>query len=127
MMDYMARNILHSVNPDIQLISASTTLKETKLEKVVMSAVLNIIGFAIYPVSLGLGLPVFMHSLVLEKECRLKSIMKMHGLKEINYWVMNWLMNISIYSVSASVYYFFASRVFQLEAFSDSGSDILVS
>ena len=76
---------------------------------VFLTAILNFLGSAIYPMSLGVGLPVYMYSIVLEKECRLKSIMKMHGLKEVHYWIINWLFNIVFYSLGASLYYYLAA------------------
>jgi len=42
--------------------------------------VINITGASLYPLALGLLLPVFMYSIVLEKEERILEMMKMNGL-----------------------------------------------
>ena len=53
-----------------------------------LDSIINLAGGSLYPLSLSLLLPVFMYSLVLEKEDKLIEMMKMNGLKIVNYWTV---------------------------------------
>ena len=56
-----------------------------------LDSIINLAGGSLYPLSLSLLLPVFMYSLVLEKEDKLIEMMKMNGLKIVNYWTVIFL------------------------------------
>ena len=49
---------------------------DTELERII-----NLVGLAVYPCCLCLSLPVFIYTLVLEKETKLVETMKMNGMK----------------------------------------------
>ena len=52
---------------------------DTELERVI-----NIVGLAVFPMCLCLSLPVFIYTLVLEKETKLVETMKINGMKMYN-------------------------------------------
>ena len=54
-------------------------------EKEELNRLLNLIGASLYPIALSLLLPVFMYSIVLEKEEKLQDFMKMNGMKIVSY------------------------------------------
>jgi len=125
-MDLVSKNFIHHVNERIYLIASATDISTEKNSEFFLNAVISILGFAIYPMSLGLGLPVFMYNIVLEKEKNLKSIMKMHGLKDLHYWCVDWFFNIVFYSVGAALFIYTARNIFLLEVFKETSLDILV-
>lgn len=93
---------------------------DTELERLV-----NIIGLAVFPCCLCLALPVFIYTLVLEKETKLVEIMKINGMRMYNYWFINFIFFFMIYLITAGVYWFFGSIVFNLNFFSK--TDIYVT
>jgi len=62
------------------------------------------LGAGLFPISLCLLLPVFIYNIVLEKEQKLIEIMKMNGMKMINYWIINFLFNFIIYFLCVFVF-----------------------
>jgi hypothetical protein len=69
------------------------------------------------PFCLCLGLPVFMYSLVLEKEKRLLENMKINGLNLSNYWFVNFVFNYCYYFVTMILFYGFGKYVFKMIVF----------
>lgn len=53
-----------------------------------VESIINLAGASLYPLSLSLLFPVFMYSIVLEKEDKLIEMMKMNGLRIVNYWLV---------------------------------------
>ena len=78
---------------------------------------MGLAGVGLYPLALSLLMPVFMYSIVMEKEERLIEIMKMNGLKMGNYWIMNYLFNLMIYTIAASVFFIFGYTTTDLPFF----------
>src|SRR5690349_10829016 len=85
---------------------------DTELERII-----NIVGLAVYPCCLCLSLPVFIYTLVLEKETKLVETMKMNGMKMYNYWLTNFFFNFLIYALTAGTYWFIGSFIFRLNFF----------
>jgi hypothetical protein len=73
----------------------------------------------VYPVLLSLSLPMFLYTIVLEKEQRLIQNMKINGLRMLNYWSVNYFFNFCIYTVTMSVYFLFGKFVSRLTFFTD--------
>ena len=69
------------------------------------------------PFCLCLGLPVFMYSLVLEKEKRLLENMKINGLNLSNYWFVNFVFNYCYYFITMILFYGFGKYVFKMIVF----------
>lgn len=72
------------------------------------------LGIFIYPICMCMGLPVFIYSIVLEKEARLLEIMKINGMKMSNYWIVNFTFNFIFYMLTACIYVLFGSKIFKL-------------
>ena len=69
--------------------------------------VINLLGAALFPISLCLLLPVFIYNIVLEKEQKLLEIMKMNGLRMTNYWIVNYVFNFIIYVMTCLIFILF--------------------
>ena len=54
----------------------------------IISSLINFAGGPLYPLSLSMLLPVFLYAIVLEKEEKLIEMMKMNGMRIINYWMV---------------------------------------
>jgi len=80
----------------------------------------------LYPIALSLLLAVFMYTLVLEKEERLREMMKMNGLKMRNYWAANYVWNLFLYLPSAVIFLLFGVFVVQMPFFTGTNIFILI-
>lgn len=67
-------------------MSGAVYMPPSGSEKGILDSIIDIAGASLYPLSLSLLLPVFMYNIVSEKEEKLLEMMKMNGLKIINYW-----------------------------------------
>lgn len=79
--------------------------------------IINLIGLAVFPSCLCLGLPVFIYNLVLEKETKLLETMKINGMKMTYYWLVNFVFNLIIYFFTVVVYWIWAAYVFKMNFF----------
>ena len=79
--------------------------------------IINFVGAGIFPLSLALLLPVFMYSIVLEKEEKLIQIMKMNGMAIYNYWLVNFVFDYFLYFITVIVFLVFGCAILQLQAF----------
>jgi hypothetical protein len=79
--------------------------------------IINIIGLAVFPSCLAIALPVFIYNLVLEKETKLLETMKINGMKMANYWLVNYIFNLSIFFITVVVYWGSAALIFQMNFF----------
>jgi ABC-type multidrug transport system ATPase subunit len=74
-----------------------------------------------------MALPVFIYQIVLEKETRLIENMKINGLKMSNYWIVNYLFNLSFYCATAILFMIFGGKIFKLQVFSDTNVWLLIA
>ena len=75
---------------------------------------LNILGSTLFPLSLSLLLPVFMYAIVLEKEEKLRELMKMNGMKMSTYWGITFLYNFFIYGIMVCIFFWFGNYMCEL-------------
>jgi len=69
--------------------------------------IINVAGVTIYPVAISLLMPLFMYTIVLEKESKLIEIMKINGMKMKNYWLSNFTFNLILYAATIIVFNLF--------------------
>ena len=79
--------------------------------------VINLLGSALFPISLCLMLPVFIYNIVLEKEHKLIEIMKMNGLRMYNYWIIAFIFDMILYAITIIVFIIFGRFILQLTFF----------
>lgn len=53
-----------------------------------LGKIINWTSVTLFPICVTISLPIFLALLVEEKEMRLVEIMKINGLKMINYWIV---------------------------------------
>ena len=61
----------------------------------------DILGPTYFPFVLSFLLPVFMHTIILEKENKQREMMKMMGLKMSHYWLINFIFDYFLYLIMA--------------------------
>lgn len=105
LMDILTRNIMHNVNQKVFITSAYSYIPFSSYGKSILNSLYYVVCASLVPVAMGLLLPLFMYSAVLERETRIKGIMKSHGLTEVVYWLSisftNFLLFLIIYGVFA--------------------------
>jgi hypothetical protein len=69
------------------------------------------------PVALCMGLPLYLHQTVLEKEKRLLQFMRINGLKMESYWTVTYLFNFSVYLISYLVFHITGTFIFRQPLF----------
>lgn len=55
---------------------------------------ISFVAVLIFPISLSLLFPVFLYTVVLEKEEKLIQMMKMNGMKISSYWLVYFIFNL---------------------------------
>ena len=87
---------------------------------------MNALGGVIYPLYLSLSLPVFLYTIVLEKEQRLIENMKINGLNMLNYWKVNYVFNFMMYLTVMTTYLSYGKFVSGLTFFTDTDIRVLI-
>jgi len=79
--------------------------------------VIHLLGTGIFPLCLSLLLPVFIYSIVYEKEQKVIEIMKMNGMKMRYYWLVNFVFDFVIYTITFCVFFIYGGAILGLEVF----------
>ena len=88
--------------------------------------VINALGGIIYPLYLSLSLPVFLYTIVLEKEQRLIENMKINGLNMLNYWKVNFVFNFFMYLAVMTLYLSYGKFLSGLTFFTETDIRVLI-
>lgn len=126
-MDLVSRGVIARTAPNVHLLSASSYIGITSSKYVFVYAVLNILGYAIFPISLGLFLPTFMFAIVYEKEMKITNMMKIHGLKAGVYWASNIAFYLMIFSFSVFAFLWVGKWVLEVPMLAQTNLGVLVS
>jgi len=88
--------------------------------------IINLAGITIYPVAISLLMPLFMYTIVLEKESKLIEIMKINGMKMRNYWLSNFTFNFILYSITMLIFNVFGGVGLSLSFFTQTSLPLLL-
>eukprot|EP01028_Stygiella_incarcerata_P004400 TRINITY_DN1960_c0_g1_i1.p1 TRINITY_DN1960_c0_g1~~TRINITY_DN1960_c0_g1_i1.p1 ORF type:complete len:888 (+),score=242.32 TRINITY_DN1960_c0_g1_i1:206-2869(+) len=77
--------------------------------KVRSVAVAEILGLFFFPIIAMFLLPVFLYSIVMEKQTRLREFMKMHGMRMRHYWFTTFVFDWIIYLLATIVFFAFCA------------------
>ncbi|EGC36362.1 hypothetical protein DICPUDRAFT_87445 [Dictyostelium purpureum] len=88
-------NYVYGTNVSIQVNSVSlpSYSQSTNVD------IASLLGGSFYPFALSFILPLFVFSIVVEKQEKLRDLSLMMGLKIRNYWIMNYIFNYLLYSI----------------------------
>ena len=92
-----------------------------------MDKLINMVGMLVFPLGMVLQLPIFIYMVILEKETKILEQMKINGLRMYNYWFVNFVFNYLIYMCAAAAYYGFGRYVFELQLFTITGVEIMMT
>jgi len=126
MMDLISKSYIRTMQEDAMMISGSQTMPLSMSTAAVLSKVISLAGGSLYPIALALLLPVFMQAIVLEKEERLREIMKMNGLKMRNYWFINYIFNMGMYLISAAIFIVVGKFIMRVDFFTRTNIYVLL-
>jgi hypothetical protein len=98
----------------VQLMPMSENDNSENIQRII-----NIAGITIYPVAISLLMPLFMYTIVLEKESKLIEIMKINGMKMKNYWLSNFTFNFILYIITMIVFNLFGGIGLSLSLFTN--------
>lgn len=88
-------------------------------EQILINNMINIVSSTIFPISLSLLLPVFLYAIVLEKEEKLIQMMRMNGMKMRYYWLVNFIFNLLLSFITATIFYLFGRFILKNSFFTD--------
>lgn len=91
--------------------------RDTASTKGFVDNIINTISALIFPIALSLLFPVMLYGLVLEKEERLVQMMKMNGMKISNYWLVYFIFNFILCSITNIVFFMLGAFVLKTEFF----------
>jgi len=96
-------------------------------DKAFVMRIISITGATLFPLALGLLLPIFMYVIVLEKEEKLLEMMKMNGMRMRDYWFMTFLFSLTLTIITYSLFFMFGYFVLRLSFFTETSFSLLVS
>ena len=88
--------------------------------------IINVAGATFYPMAVSLLMPLFLYTIVLEKEGKLIEIMKINGMKMRYYWQSNFAFNFILYAVTMLIFNLFGSVFLNLTLFTKTNPFLLV-
>lgn len=86
----------------------------------------GVFAMFIMPVCLVMGFPIFLLTIVSEKEKKLIEVMKINGLNMSTYWIVNYVFFFLYYLITMFVFLFFAKYVFKVQAINDTNFNLIL-
>ena len=123
----MSRAYIQKANPDIHLLSGVLHFPSSNDAGRYLHKAITLTGSFFYPVAFSLLLPIFLSSLVLEKEEGIRGMMKMNGLKMKNYWLVHYLWSLLVYCPIVAVFWILGAYQLELNFFTKTNPLILVN
>ena len=100
--------------------------RDTASTDAFVASLLNTISALVFPLGLSLLFPVFLYSLVLEKEQRLVQMMKMNGMRITNYWFVYFIFSMLLCLVTNLVFFLMGAFVLKTQFFEKTSALIII-
>jgi len=123
--DMMNQAYIREFFPDTHILTGVQFMPFQPSMDMEMERMINLIGMAVYPMNLCLSLPVFIYTIVMEKEMKLLENMKINGLKMYNYWLVNFAFDYLMYWITLGIYWFTSAVIFQMSFFTNTAFNLL--
>ena len=104
----------------VQLMPYKPNDNEDNIQRII-----NMAGSTFYPMAISLLMPLFMYTIVLEKENKLIEIMKINGMKMRYYWLSNLVFNYILYSLTMLIFNFVGAFALGLTLFTHTNTLLL--
>lgn len=101
-------------------------MRDTADTKGFVDNIINTISALIFPIALSLLFPVMLYGLVLEKEERLVQMMKMNGMKISNYWLVYFIFNFILCTITNIVFFLLGAFVLKTQFFISTSPILLI-
>jgi hypothetical protein len=95
------------------------------IEQVPQFDIASFLSVLLYPFAISFVLPVYVNSIVVEKQERLREMMKMMGLKMVYYWITNYIWDMILYILIVAVL-IITSLAFTLRMFTQTNFILLL-
>lgn len=115
--DLFNRAYLKHFFPDLFIVSGVQIMPYHQDDSENIQRIINVAGSTFYPMAISLLMPLFMYTIVLEKEGKLIEIMKINGMKMTYYWLSVFVFNFILYVITMVVFVITGGLVLQLSLF----------
>lgn len=125
LIDLINRSYLRTINDNVWIVSGIQYMPLVGEDSGFIMRIISVTGASLYPLALSLLLPIFMYTIVLEKEEKLLEMMKMNGMRMKDYWIITYLFCVLITFFTYTFFYLFGYFVLRLDFFVDTGFSVL--
>lgn len=115
--DLMNKAYTKNFHPNLSVISGIQLMPFELNSSENIERTISLVGSFFYPIAVSLLMPLFMYTIVLEKESRLVEIMKINGMKMRNYWLSIFIINFLVFVCTYLLFIFFGFFVFKFTLF----------
>lgn len=88
--------------------------------------VISFVAVLVFPIALSLLFPVFLYTIVLEKEQKLIQMMKMNGMKISNYWLVYFVFNLILSLITNFIFVFLGYFLTEMRFFIETDPLLLI-
>ena len=117
LIDLLNRAYMKYIHPELYVVSGIQLMPFKLNNADNVARLINVAGSTFYPLAISLLMPLFMYTIVLEKESKLVEIMKINGMKMTYYWTSLFVFNYAIYTVTFILFYIFGIWVYAFGLF----------
>ena len=111
---------------DVEIVSGVQLMPFTQDNNDNIQRIINLAGSTFFPMAVSLLMPLFMYTIVLEKESKLVEIMKINGMKMRYYWLSNFTFNYALYAITMLIFNFTGGLLMDLSLFNSTSPLLLV-
>ena len=124
--DLMNRAYMKYFHPELYVVTGVQPMPFEIDNSENVQRLISIAGSTFYPLAISLLMPIFMYTIVLEKENKLVEIMKINGMKMTYYWLSLFTYNFIIYATTFIIFYLFGFFCFGFKLFTDTSFALLL-
>jgi hypothetical protein len=111
---------------DVDIVSGVQLMPFTQDNDDNIQRIINLAGSTFFPMAVSLLMPLFMYTIVLEKESKLVEIMKINGMKMRYYWLSNFTFNYILYAITMLIFNVTGGLLMDLSLFNKTNPLLLV-
>jgi hypothetical protein len=125
--DLINKSYIRNFFDDVFIVSGVQIMPFKQDDSENIQRIINLAGSTFYPMAVSLLMPLFLYTIVLEKESKLIEIMKINGMKMRYYWLSNFAFNFLLYFVTMLIFCMFGSLCLGLTLFTRTSVLLLVN
>lgn len=124
--DLINKSYIRKFFDDVFIVSGVQIMPYKQDDSDNIQRIINLAGSTFYPMAVSLLMPLFLYTIVLEKESKLIEIMKINGMKMRFYWLSNFAFNFLLYSATMLIFNLFGSWCLGLTLFTQTNILLMV-